>query len=96
MKAFADNSSKLAQMIGLFVDREKKTLQNANLLFDNINFNSFPNDKILDGTKLKAFADEKVNVAQMMISLCYRVENTVGKGESAGSQHFLLFPQCFP
>ena len=23
------------------------------------------------------------------------VENTVGKGENAGYQHFLLFPQCF-
>ena len=22
-------------------------------------------------------------------------ENTVGKGENAGNQHFLLFPQCF-
>ena len=22
-------------------------------------------------------------------------ENTVGKGENAGKQHFLLFPQCF-
>ena len=24
-----------------------------------------------------------------------RVENSVGKGENAGYQHFLLFPQCF-
>ena len=24
-----------------------------------------------------------------------RVENIVGKGENAGSQQFLLFPQCF-
>ena len=24
------------------------------------------------------------------------LENTVGKGENAGNQHFLLFPQCFP
>ena len=24
-----------------------------------------------------------------------RVENIVGKGENDGSQHFLLFPQCF-
>ena len=31
----------------------------------------------------------------MMISLYDRVENTVGKGENAGYQHFLLFPQCF-
>ena len=24
-----------------------------------------------------------------------KVENIVGKGENAGHQHFLLFPQCF-
>ena len=30
-----------------------------------------------------------------MISLFERVENIVGKGENAGNQHFLLFPQCF-
>ena len=32
-------------------------------------FNSLPHDKILDVTKLKAFADDKINVAQMMISV---------------------------
>ena len=32
----------------------------------------------------------------MKNSLFDRVENTVGKGENAGNQHFLLFPQCFP
>ena len=46
-------------------------------------------------TKLKAFADDKLNVAKMKISLIDRVENTVGKGENAGYQHFLLFPQGF-
>ena len=33
---------------------------------------------------------------QIMISLLERVENTVGKGENASYQHFLLFSQCFP
>ena len=46
-------------------------------------------------TILKAFADDKLNVAKITISLCDRVENTVGKEENAGYQHFLLFPQCF-
>ena len=32
----------------------------------------------------------------MKISLFDRVENALGKGEKAGYQHFLLFPQCFP
>ena len=45
--------------------------------------------------KLKAFADDKSNVAEMKISFYDRVENTVGKGENAGNQHFLLFPKCF-
>ena len=36
-----------------------------------------------------------LNVAGMMIYLFDRVEDIVGKGENAGYQHFLLFPQCF-
>ena len=59
-------------------------------------FNPLPNDKSLDVTKVKAFADNKLRVAKMTISLFDRIENTVGKGENAGYQHFLLFPQCFP
>ena len=42
--------------------------------------NSFPNNNILDATKLKAFVDNKLNDAEMMIFLYNRVENTVGKG----------------
>ena len=30
-----------------------------------------------------------------MIFFFDRVENIVGKGENAGYQYFLLFPQCF-
>ena len=52
-------------------------------------------DKNLTSTKLKAFADDKFIVAIMMISVFDRVENIVEKGENAGYQHFLLFPQCF-
>ena len=47
-------------------------------------------------SKLKAFADDKFNLDKMTISLLDRVENTEGKGENAGYQHFLLFTQCFP
>ena len=39
--------------------------------------NPLPNHKILDVTKLKAFVDDKINVAQMMISVFDRVENIV-------------------
>ena len=31
----------------------------------------------------------------MLIFVFDRVENIVGKGENAGNQQFLLFPQCF-
>ena len=55
-----------------------------------------PNDKILDLTKLKAFTDYKLNVARMMISLLDTVGSTLGKGENAGYQQFLVFLQCFP
>ena len=51
--------------------------------------------KFFDETKLKGFADDKINVTQMMISVFDRVENFVGKEENAGYQHFLLFLQCF-
>ena len=51
-----------------------------------------PDSKILDVIKLKALADDKLNVAKMMLSLLDRVENTVGRGENAGYQHLLLFP----
>ena len=62
-----------------------------------VDLNLLPIDKILDVTKLKAFADDKFNVAKITISLFDQVENTVGKGENAGyQQHFLLFPPCFP
>ena len=57
--------------------------------------NFLPNHKIWGLNKLIAFADDKLNVAKMMISLFDRVEKVVGKGENAGYQHFLLFPQFF-
>ena len=30
-----------------------------------------------------------------MIFVFDRIENIVAKGENAGNQHFLFFPQCF-
>ena len=57
--------------------------------------NSLPNDEILDLSKFKGFADDKIILTQNLKFVLGRVENTVGKGENAGYQHFLLFPQCF-
>ena len=57
--------------------------------------NSLSDDKILSSTKLKAFAHNKFNVAQMTTLVSDREENIVGKGETAGYQQFLLFPTMF-
>ena len=57
--------------------------------------NSLPNDKILDQSKFKVFADDKIILTKKLKFVFGRVENIVGKGENAGYQHFLLFPQCF-
>ena len=57
--------------------------------------NSLSNDKVLDWSKSKAFADDKIIVNQKLKFDMGRVENIVGKGENAGYQHFLLFLQCF-
>ena len=60
-----------------------------------IEINPLPDNKILDWSKLMAFADYKSNVTQTIKVVFHRIENIVGKGENAGYQHFLLFPQCF-
>ena len=52
-------------------------------------------NKEMASTKLKAFVEDKLNVAKMMISVFDWVKNIVGTGENAGNQHFLLFLQCF-
>ena len=54
--------------------------------------NPFPNDKILHASKLKAFADNKIDMTKQLLFGMERVENFVGKEENAGYQHFLLFP----
>ena len=59
-----------------------------------LNCLTLPNDKIFDWTKLKALADYKLDI-KIIISIYDRIENIVGKGQNAGFQHFLLFPQCF-
>ena len=57
--------------------------------------NSLPNDRFLDWFKLRAFADNELNLTEKLKFVLGRVENIVGKGENADFQDFLLFPQCF-
>ena len=58
-------------------------------------FNPLPNNKILDLSKFKQFADNKLVPTQKLKFVLGREENIVGKGENAGYQHFLLFQQRF-
>ena len=56
--------------------------------------NPLPDDKILDRSKLKQSADSNFKFDENR-KFSEWVENTVGKGEIAHYEQFLLFPQCF-
>ena len=45
--------------------------------------------------KLREFADDNFKFDENGKKFSKRVENTVGKGEIARYEQFLLFPQCF-
>ena len=60
-----------------------------------INLNYLPYDKIEAWSNMLAFADGKQKVAEMAELIPGRVENSMGKGQNGGYQHFLLFPNCF-
>ena len=55
----------------------------------------FPKQQILDSSKLKEAANDNFKFDENRRKFFKRVENTVGKGEIAGYDRFLLFPQCF-
>ena len=57
--------------------------------------NPFPNDKILDSSKLDEFADDNFKLDENGRKFSIWVENTVEKGETARYEQFLFFPQCF-
>ena len=56
---------------------------------------TLPNGKIQTGSNSKHLQTKKSKAVHMMKFLLDMIENIVGKGENAGYQHFLLFPQCF-
>ena len=55
----------------------------------------FPKPPILDSSKLKQFADDNSKFDENGLKFSKQVENTVGKGEIAPHEQFLLFPQRF-
>ena len=59
------------------------------------NFNSFCKQHISDYAKLKDYADDNFEFNENGRKFFKCVENTVGKGEIARYEQFLLFPLCF-
>ena len=58
-------------------------------------YQPFPERQILYLSKLKEFADDNFECDENCGMFSIRIENTVGKGEIARYEQFLLFPQCF-
>ena len=58
-------------------------------------FNRFPNDKFLDSSKLKEFADNNFEFDENGRQFSRRVGNTVGSREIARYEQLLLFSECF-
>ena len=50
---------------------------------------------MLDPSSFKDFADDSFKFDENSQKFSIGVENTVGKGEIACYEQFLLFPQCF-
>ena len=50
---------------------------------------------MLDSSELKEFADDNFKFDENDRKFSKQVENTVGNGEIAHYEQFLLFPQCF-
>ena len=58
-------------------------------------FNPFPTNKFKTHRNWKEFADDNFKFDKNGRKLLKWVENTVGKGETARYEQFLLFLQCF-
>ena len=52
-------------------------------------------DKTFILVQIEGICRQQINVVQNIILVLHLEENNVEKGENAGYQHFLLFPQCF-
>ena len=82
-------------LLGLNLMVSRSTIKSTCKLSATTGNSTFYQTTKFEPDQLEAFADNKLNFAKMMISISNSVENIVGKGENAGYQHFLLFPQFF-
>ena len=58
-------------------------------------YRRFPRRQILDSSNLKEFADDNFKFDENGRRFSKQPESTVGKGEIAHNEQFLLFPQCY-
>ena len=58
-------------------------------------YNALPHDKFLDLSKLKAFADDKINVTEKLKFVLGRLENILEKRRKCWIPAFSPFPQFF-
>ena len=71
-----------------FIDNLYYSCNQMHVLRTNPTLSPFTHDTFLDHTKLKSFADDKLNVSKMIIFVFDRVENILGKGEIACTSNF--------
>ena len=76
---------------GLYVGKQPKNKKN--ILHCTVN--PYRHNKILGQTKLKAFADDKLNLTKMIIFVFDTVENIVGKREIACTSNFSFSHNVF-
>ena len=80
-------------------DGERQNPRELILYQDNVALGTFcypfPKRQILHPFKMEEFADDSFKFVDTGRKLSKQVENTVGKGEIARYEQFLLFPQCF-
>ena len=60
-----------------------------------LKFKSSPNDRILDQSKLKVFADDTINVAEKLKFVVGKVEKLCGKRRKCWLPAFSPFPTMF-
>ena len=75
-----------------------RTMECYTMIYNLINhlINPLPNKQFSDWSKLKAFADDKINVTEKLkFDLEIKGRKHCGKRRNAGYQHFILFRQCF-
>ena len=63
--------------------------------FENATYYPITRQQILDSSELKGFVDDNFKFDENGRKLSKPIRNTVGKGEIARYEQFLLFPQCF-